>query len=64
MQQSAGAVYSPGQDRGVKQLALYAALFLMELLVFGVDSACDVPDPMSIAFSTHISSSGRFTVHL
>jgi hypothetical protein len=50
----------PGHDRGVRQLALYAALFLfVELLVFGDVSVCVAPDPMSIAFSTHMSSSAK-----
>jgi hypothetical protein len=43
----------PGHDRGVRQLALYAALFL-----FGFVSVFVVTDgAMSIALSTHMSSS-------
>jgi hypothetical protein len=50
----------PGHDRGVRQLALYAALFL-----FGFVSALGVPDgAMSIALSTHMSSSATKKVRV
>lgn len=53
--------YLPGHDLGVKQFALYAALFLLELLVFGDVSDCEAPDPMSMPFSTQISSSEKIS---